>query len=125
MVSEPGAPLPKPRGSAFARLMIGHMVAYPIAFLWAAASVPVLIWMFDEELFRIADEADMARFLTMKMLYPAALAALVAHGVALPWAFMKDETRGKRWFLWALGALAGVGLLFGAVGWAVLLLRDG
>lgn len=122
MLTEPSAPAQKPKGSAFARLMIGHMLAYPAAFLWAAASVPILIWLFDKELFRIADEADMAHFLTMKMIAPAALAALLVHAAALPWAFMNDETQGKRWFLWSLAGLVGVGLLVGAVGWLTLLL---
>lgn len=108
---------------AFGRLLVAHFVAYPVAFLWAAASVPVLVPLYEETLFRFAEQAEMAAFLTNKMLLPAALGFVLAHAVALPWAFAADAHRGLRRYLVLGGALVGLTLLVGAGGWVWLLTR--
>ena len=108
---------------AVGRLLVAHFVAYPVGFVWAAASVPALVHLREEALFRIAEEADMAAFLTGKMFGPAGVGFALAHLVALPWAFAADDRRGLRRYLLGVGAVAGLALLVGGASWLWLLLR--
>lgn len=110
-------------GQAFGRLVVAHFVAYPVAFLWAVASVPILVPLHEETLFRFAEQAEMAAFLTNEMLLPAAVGFVFAHLVALPWAFAADARRGLRRYLVLGGGLVGLTLLVGASGWLWLLTR--
>jgi hypothetical protein len=116
-----------PAKSPFAtRLMIAHMIAYPVAFVWAAAAiVPALTTLSTDALALPADQiAD-------KVLWRVGAAGLVvfalAHLTALPWARARDDAArtpaGKRVYVAATSALGGAGVLAAVASWAWLLSR--
>jgi hypothetical protein len=106
------------------RYAIAHVAAYPIAFVWAAASIPVCIHLFFHDLLEIQDDMlSVGRFVVRKVAWPAAVAFAVPHLVALPWAFAQDAPRWRRLASFGIGGVAGTGVLFGAASWLWLVLR--
>lgn len=108
----------------FERLVLGHLAGYPLAFLWAVASIPLTIHLFFAELAPLeSDPALMGKAVVRLVAWPAGAVFLLAHVVGLAGGLAQDPLRGKRIFFGGLGALAGMGLLAGAGSWLWLFLR--
>jgi len=105
------------------RLAVAHFVAYPIAFLTAVAAIPLAMYLHLEELERLGDANAIGMAAVRLVAWPAGIAFLLAHVSVARWAFGRDEVRGRRWFLRAVGALAGAIVLFGSASWLWLYLR--
>ncbi len=108
------------------RLMIAHMIAYPVAFVWAtAAIVPSLATLSNEALALPAEQ------IANKVLWRVGAASLVvfalAHVTALPWARARaDEAKaraGRRGYIAATVGLGATGIAAAAVAWGWLLTR--
>jgi hypothetical protein len=107
------------------RYAIAHAAAYPIAFVWAAASIPLCIHVFFHQLLDLQDDMQVVgRFVVHKIAWPAAAAFALPHLVGLPWAFGGGQPRWRRLALYGIGGEALVGVLFGAVSWLWLVLRS-
>jgi hypothetical protein len=118
-------PMPSLR-RRFERYAIAYAAAYPIAFVWAAASIPLCIHIFFHELLDLQDDMPaVGRFVVHRIARPAAAAFALPHLVALPWAFGGEKPRWRRVALFGIGGEAIVGALFGAVSWLWLVLRQG
>jgi hypothetical protein len=105
------------------RLLVAHLLAWPLGLLWAFAAMPFAFPLFEAELVRIDDPQAVGWFIAWKVLWVAGGAFLLGHLAALPWAFGREGGAGRRIFLWGMGGLAGLGLVAGGAGWAWLHLR--
>ena len=106
------------------RYVLAHVAAYPIAFLWAVASIPLAIHLNARALDALNDDLPAVGDLVVrKLAWPAGAVFVLPHLFGIPWAFGRDPARW-RWRTWiAIGGVAAVGLLFGAGSWLWLLLR--
>jgi hypothetical protein len=106
------------------RLSVAHVVAYPIAFVTAVGAMPLTLVLYFHELEKLSDDMPaVGQFVTYRVLWPAGFVFLLVHATVAPWAFGRDEAWGRRWFLRAVGALAGSIVLFGGASWLWLYLR--
>jgi hypothetical protein len=106
----------------FARFAFAHIVAYAVAFLWAAASIPVLIPLCIREIDALnGDKPAIGLLIAHRSLIPAGAAFVLPHLLAIPWIFGKDPPRWRRPTWIGIAAVAALGLVFGAGGWIWLL----
>jgi hypothetical protein len=129
MRGAPAFPPAKPARSAWSeqrrrlqRYAIAHGAAYPIAFAWAAASIPLVIHIFHN-LLDSQDDIAVGQFVVHKLAWPAGVAFALPHLLALPWAFGADTARWRRFAWIGIGAVAGTALVFGGASWLWLVLR--
>jgi hypothetical protein len=121
-MADPGRGRPRGRASV-ERLVVAHLLAWPLGMLWACAAMPFAFPLFDAEIGRIEDPEAVGWFIAWKVLWAGGAAFVLAHVAAVPWAFGREGGRGRRIFLVGIGVLAGLGLLAGGGGWAWLHLR--
>jgi hypothetical protein len=108
----------------FERLAVAHLASYPLAFLWAAAAIPLTIHLRIHDIDALGGDMDrIGHFVVGKLAWPAGTAFTTAHALGLPWALARDTRRWQRWCLVGLGLEAALGIAFGAVSWAWLMLR--
>jgi len=106
------------------RVVVAHVAAYPIAFLTAIAAMPLTMYLHLSAMAKLEDNPDVIGMYVVRLVaWPAGGVFLLAHLLVAPWVIDRDEVRGRRWFLRAAGALAGVVVLFGAASWLWLYLR--
>jgi hypothetical protein len=111
------------RGS-LARYALAHAAAYPIAFLWAVASIPLAIHLSIHDLDALHDDLDaIGQLVVRRLAWPAGVAFALPHAVAVPWAFGRDPARVRNVTWIGLGALTCVGVVLGGASWLWLLLR--
>jgi hypothetical protein len=117
------APARQPRIKIVERLMVGHFFAYPIAVVWAMASIPLAIHLFIHEIDLLADREAVGQFVVRRVAWPAGAAFLVVHLASTLWAFAADPALGFKRFLKAFAGIAAIGVLFGVGSWGWLMLR--
>jgi len=129
-VNAPATPAPPPPERRFhyriavERLAIAHFLGYPIAFVWACASMPLAIHLFIADIEILGGDMPAIGKLVVRIVaWPAGAAFALTHLAVLAWAFGRDAARGRRLFLFGLGAIAGAALLLGGASWLWLLLR--
>ena len=109
---------------ALTRYVIAHVAAYPIAFLWAVASIPLAIHLSIHDLDAMHDDMDaIGKLIVRRLAWPAGAAFAIPHAIALPWAFGRDPARLRRPTWIGIGALGALGVLLGAASWLWLVLR--
>lgn len=106
------------------RYVLAHVASYPLAFLWAVASIPLAIHLNIRAIDRLNDDLPaIGNFVVRKLAWPAGAVFALPHLVAIPWAFGRDTARhGKPTWI-AIAAIAATGVLFGAASWLWLVLR--
>ena len=107
----------------FERLAVGHVLAYPIAILWAMASIPLSIHLFIHDIDLLPDQAAIGRLVVRKVAWPAACSFVLVHAGSLLWAFAGDAAPGFKRFVWATAGVAAIGVVVGVGSWGWLLLR--
>ena len=108
------------------RYVLAHVAAYPIAFLWAMASIPLAIHLNERALFALdaaGDTRAVGMFVVHRVAWPAGAAFVLPHLFGIPWAFGKDLTRWSRPTWIGIGGVAAAGVVFGGVSWIWLFLR--
>lgn len=107
------------------RLMLAHLVAYPLAFAWAVACIPPAIALVPERILLEQPADAVVAIVLRSLLWPCVAVALVAHGVAIPWSFARPgaDARARRVYLVTLAVLGAVALLGGGGAWLWLILR--
>jgi hypothetical protein len=103
--------------------MAGHFFAYPIAVVWAMASIPLAIHLFIHEIDLLPDKEAIGQFVVRRVAWPAGAAFVVVHLASMLWAFAGDPARGFKRFIRALAGIAAAGVLFGLGSWGWLMLR--
>ena len=116
-----------PRGEAriqiVGRLAAGHAFAYPVAVVWAMASIPLAIHLFIREIDLLHDKEAIGQFVVHRVAWPAGAAFVIVHLASLLWAFGADPVLGFKRFIRALAGIAAAGVLFGVGSWGWLMLR--
>jgi hypothetical protein len=113
-----------PLSHPFARFVLAHMAAYAVGFLWAVASLPVLIPLYIREIDALeGDMPAIGALIAYRSLVPAGAVFVLPHLFAIPWIFTKDPARWRRPTWRGIGAVAALGLAFGAGSWIWLFLR--
>jgi hypothetical protein len=108
----------------FERFVLAHLAAYPIAFLWAIASIPLTIQLFIHDIDALhQDLPAIGQLVVNRVAGPAGVAFVLPHLFALPWAFGRDAARWRRPTWIGIAAVGGVGLVFGGASWLWLFLR--
>jgi len=108
----------------FERMAVAHVLGYPAAFVWACASIPLAIHLSFHEIDALHEDMDAIGHLVVhEVACPAGAACAAAHLAGLLWALAAEGPRGMRRFFYAFGAVAGLGVLFGAGSWLWLWLR--
>ncbi len=111
-------------GQTLGRYVVAHVAAYPIAFLWAVASIPIAIHLSIHDLDALHGDMDaIGTLIVGRVALPAGAAFALPHAIALPWAFAREAARLRRPTWIGIGALAALGVLVGAASWLWLVLR--
>jgi hypothetical protein len=120
-----GVPPPsRPLLKRLERYVLAHVAAYPVAFLWAVAAIPLTIHLFHRELDALDDDMPaVGDFVVRRLAWPAGVAFVLPHLLALPWAFARHPTPFRRAAWIGIAAVAALGLAFGAGSWLWLFLR--
>lgn len=104
------------------RCLAGHIFAYPLAFIWAVASMPIVMHLNRLHLEDIAhDEKAMGDFILLRAAWPAGIAFVAMHVAAIVWALAQKHPKGHWAFFGGFGFALGGGILFGAASWIWLL----
>jgi hypothetical protein len=111
------------RTKVIERLFAGHFFAYPIAVVWAAASIPLAIHLFIHEIDQLEGKEAIGQLVVHRVAWPAGAAFVLVHVSAGLWAFAGDPAVGFRRFIRAIAGIAIVGAVFGAASWGWLMLR--
>src|SRR5262245_13321040 len=105
-------------------MAVAHVLAYPIALVWAVAAIPLTIHLSIRDIDALSGDMDaIGKLVVGRLVWPAGASAVLAHAAGFPWAFGSDAALGLRRFLWSAGLLAGAGVLAGVAGWGWLFLR--
>jgi hypothetical protein len=121
-------------GTVVARVVLAHLVAYPIAMAWIVGAMPFCFPIFERELtaatgdvvlWGVAPMPAEAAIVVRATLFVGAIVFGVEHAVGVAWALAKDAPRGKRRFAVASLALGASGLLAAAGGWIWFLIHYG
>ena len=106
------------------RFVAGHIFAYPLAFVWAIASMPLAMHLHFDQLAPLEgnDEA-IGKYVVRLVLWPAAIVFVLLHLCALVWAIDQRHAKSQWFFFGGFGALLASGVLFGAASWLWLMLR--
>jgi hypothetical protein len=107
-----------------ARLLAGHVFAYPLAFIWSVASMPLVTHLNAKQLEDMAsNEKFVGDFILHRIAWPAGVVFVLLHVAALIWAIAQKHPRTQYVFFGGFGAILGSGVLFGAASWIWLLTR--
>jgi hypothetical protein len=100
-----------------------HFIAYPVAFLWAVAAIPLTIHVSIQKLDALGDEQAAANFIVHRLVWPAGASFVVTHLFAVPWLLARDRRRGVRVFLTSVAIEAALAVVSGGASWLWLVLR--
>jgi hypothetical protein len=105
------------------RVFIAHGLAYPIAFGWAVASIPLLIVYVVSKVGTALDVQVVGHRVLVDVSVPAGVAFVLAHLAGLQWGLARDQESGRRKFLLAMAFLGGVPVVVGGASWIWLIVR--
>jgi len=105
-----------------ARFIAGHLFAYPLAFVWSVASMPLVTHLNFAQLDGIAhNDKAVGEFVLRRVAWPAGIAFVLLHIVALIWAIAQKHPHAQWAFFGGFGIILASGILFGAASWIWLL----
>jgi hypothetical protein len=105
-----------------ARLIAGHFFAYPLAFVWAVASMPLVTHLNIAQLEGLAsNDKAVGEFVLHRVAWPAGGVFILLHLAALIWAIAQKHPRAQWVFFGGFGVILASGVLFGAASWIWLL----
>jgi hypothetical protein len=105
-----------------ARFIAGHLFAYPLAFVWSVASMPLVTHLNFAELERFAhNDKAVGEFVLHRVAWPAGVVFVLLHIAALIWAIAQKHPRAQWAFFGTFGVILASGVLFGAASWIWLL----
>jgi len=105
------------------RIFMAHGLAYPVATLWAFASVPAFVVNVASQVGITLDDETVAHRVLLRVAWPAVGSFVLVHVAGVVWGFDRDEARGGRVFRIALLALAVVPVVVGGITWSWLMTR--
>jgi hypothetical protein len=118
------SPPSRPLLRRFERYVLAHVAGYPLAFLWAVAAIPLTIQLSIRDIDALHEDLPaIGQLVVHRVAGPAAVAFVLPHLFALPWAFGRDPARWRRPTWIGIAGVAVVGLVFGGGSWLWLFLR--
>jgi hypothetical protein len=118
------------------RLLLAHALAYPMAFAWAIAAIPLAIVSVPDALIGDASVENVVQIVLRKLAWPALGVFVVEHLLAVPWARAREPmtlaaddpdrsrvTRARRAFWLTTGALFAIAIVGGGASWLWLVYR--
>lgn len=123
--AEPGTlSLAERKKRAIAAFLAGHMLAYPVAFVWAIFAIVPILSAIPPQVLATKTPESAARLVILKLAWPSIALFVLVHGGALPWALdRRAGSRGIRISLATYGVLMLVGGLFAVGVWVRLYTR--
>ena len=121
-------------GTVVARMLVAHLVAYPVAMAWVVGSMPFCFPMLERELTRASGIVLLwgalpmpaaAAIVVRASLVVGAIVFALEHAIGIVWCFDKDARRDRRRFAIASLVLGGAGALGAAIGWLWFLIHYG
>jgi hypothetical protein len=110
-------------GRAALRLLVSHLIAYPIAMVWALASIPpTVVGIAARAGTTLEDQVIAGRTLAV-IVWPAAAAFIAAHALGVAWARAGDGPRGLRAYAVRASVLTGAAIVGGGASWIWLMTR--
>ncbi len=107
-----------------ARFVAGHVFAYPLAFLWAIATMPLVMHLNFNQLEALAhNEKAMSDLILQHVAWPAGAVFALLHLCALVWALAQKHPRSHWAFFGGFGVMLGSGVLLCAGSWIWLFTR--
>jgi hypothetical protein len=119
-------------GTVIARLLVAHVVAYPIAAAWIVGAMPFCFPLFEREitaasgdvvLWGIAPMPAASAIVVRATLVVGAIVFVLEHVAGLAWALGKEPRAARRRFSIASLALGGAGVAVAAGGWLWFLIH--
>ncbi len=105
-----------------ARFTAGHIFAIPLAFVWAVATMPLIIYRSFDELLRLEGQDEViGQFIAWKTLWPGVAVFVLLNICAFIWAVTQRHPKSQYVFLGGFGVILASGVLFGATSWIWLL----
>jgi len=112
------------RGSvAFLRLLAAHGLAYPVAIAWAFGSIPLMVVRVASAVGLSLDDREIAHRVLLLVGWPSIGSFVLVHAAGAAWAFARDATRARRWFVAITAVLFGVPVVGGGASWIWLVTR--
>src|SRR5579872_4464022 len=87
------------RAEIVVRLLVAHVLAYPVAFAWAVGSIPVVAIAMASSAAAPLDDHAVAHIVLLRIAWPAILSFVLVHAAGAAWAFARDPRRSRTWFL--------------------------
>jgi hypothetical protein len=121
-------------GTVIARLLIAHLVAYPIAAAWIVGAMPFCFPIFERAITEATGDvvvwgvlpiAAGPAIVVRATLVIGAIVFALEHVVGVAWALGKEPRRARRRFSIASLVLGGVGVALAVSGWLWFLIRYG
>src|SRR5580704_8892175 len=79
------------------RYVVAHAAAYPIAFVWAVASIPLAIHLNARAIDALHEDLPAIGDLVVRRLaWPAGVVFVLPHLFGIPWAFGRDPARWRK-----------------------------
>jgi len=116
-------PAAKRASKAALRIFMAHGLAYPIATVWAFASVPVFVMNVAAEVGITLDDETVAHRVLLRVAWPTIASFVLVHLAGVLWAFDSNEDRGRRVFRVTLAGLFVIPVVVGGVSWIWLMTR--
>lgn len=101
-----------------ARFIAGHLFSIPLGFVWAVASMPLIIHRNFHELLRMeGQEQIIGEFIAWKTLWPGVVVFVVLNVCSFIWAVTQRTPRSHYVFFGGFGIILASGVLVGAASW--------
>lgn len=114
--------MPRARTVAY-RILVAHLLAYPVATAWALGSIPVIVVGIAARAGILVDDQVIAHRVLLRVVWPALGSFVLVHLAGVVWALGRDERRARRTFVGAMALLGGVALVGGGASWVWLITR--
>jgi hypothetical protein len=111
------------KGRVAFRLLVSHLLAYPVAMAWAVASVPAIVVALASRYGTSLDDEVLVHRALGIVLWPAVGSFVCAHALGVAWARAGDDRRGSRAFAVRTSLLTGVAVVAGGASWIWLMTR--
>jgi len=111
------------RADVVVRLLVAHVLAYPVAIAWALGSIPLVVVLVASATGTALDDHAVTHLVLMRVAWPTVASFVLVHAAGVAWARAADARAGRNRFLVAMGLLAGLPAVAGGASWLWLMSR--
>ena len=111
------------RADSVVRMLVAHVLAYPICVAWALGSIPLVVVLVASSTGTTLDDHAVTHLVMMRIAWPAVLSFVLVHAAGVAWARAPEPRAGRARFLVAMSLLAGLPTVVGGAAWLWLMSR--